>query len=233
MSIFFRKRDLVQPVSHSVTVPPLRTMFARIGMQVMEGTVVPSMIFWSILHVGGLVAGLLSALGWCYLAVVRRWAKGTALPAVLVLAALLFTTRTGIALAYHSTFMYLLTPTLNAFVLATAFAGSALLGRPLTARFARDFVGLPPAVTALPKVQQALQRLCGVWALASVINGAVSLDLLLARHYDSVMLARSVLTPVLTAGAVACCVIMGRRAMHEEGIHVHVRWRDPVVGDTR
>ena len=50
--------------------------------------------------------------------------------------ALLFTTRTGVALAFHSTFVYLLTPTINAFVLAGAFAGSALLRRPLTERFA-------------------------------------------------------------------------------------------------
>jgi intracellular septation protein A len=154
---------------HGVVMPPLRSMLASIGSQVVEGTLVPALIFWSMLHLTGLVWALLSGLAWCYLAIARRWARGTTLPAVLVVGALLFTTRTGVALAFHSTFVYLLTPTINAFVLAAAFAGSALLRRPL---------------------------------------------------------ARSLMTPVLSAVAVLCCVLMGRRALRAEGIHLHLRWRD-------
>jgi intracellular septation protein A len=211
-----------------VVMPPLRTMFRSIGAQVVEGTLVPALIFWAMLHLTGLVWALVAGLAWCYLAIARRWVRGAALPAVLVLAALLFTTRTGLALAFHSTFVYLLTPTINAFVIAAAFAGSALLRRPLTERFARDFVGLPASVTALVKVQRALRRLCVVWALVNVINGEVALQLLIADRYDAVLLARSVMTPVLTSLAVACCVLMGRRALRAEGIHLHLhlRWRD-------
>jgi hypothetical protein len=217
------------PAVQVVVMPPLRSLCRSIGLQVVEGTVVPALIFWSMLHLTGLVWALLSGLAWCYLAIARRWSRGSALPAVLVLGALLFTTRTGVAMGFHSTFVYLLTPTINAFVLALAFVGSALLRRPLTERFARDFVGLPPHVTALGKVQQVLRRLSLVWALANVVNGAVALQLLVARHYDAVMLARSLMTPILTSAAVACCVLMGRKALHAEGIHLHLRWRDPVV----
>jgi hypothetical protein len=214
------------PAVHGVVMPPLRTMLRSIGFQVVEGTLIPALIFWSMLHLTGLVWALFAGLAWCYLAIARRWLRGATLPAVLVVAALLFTTRTGIALAFQSTFVYLLTPTINAFVLAAAFAGSALLRRPLTERFARDFVGLPASVTALAKVQTVLRRLCLVWAVVNIINGWVALQLLIADRYDAVLLARSVLTPVLTAGAVACCVLMGRRALRAEGIHLHLRWRD-------
>jgi intracellular septation protein A len=210
-------------------MPPLRSMLGRISSQVVEGTLIPAAIFWSMLHLTGLVWALFAGLAWCYLAIARRWARGSALPAVLVVGALLFTTRTGIALAFHSTFVYLLTPTINAFVLAVAFAGSALLRRPLTERFARDFVGLPAHVTALVKVQTALRQLSLVWALVNIVNGWVALQLLVADHYDAVMLARSVMTPVLTSFAVACCVLMGRKALHAEGIHLHLRWRDAPV----
>lgn len=216
-------------LASGVVMPPLRSMLGSIGKQVIEGTLIPALIFWSMLHLSGLVWALFAALAWCYLAIARRWVRGTALPTVLVLAALLFTTRTGVALAFHSTFIYLLTPTINAFVLAAAFAGSALLRRPLTERFARDFVGLPAHVTALVKVQRALRRLSLVWALVNVVNGAVALQLLVADHYDAVMLARSVMTPVLSAFAIGCCVLMGRRALHAEGIHLHLRWRDHAV----
>lgn len=209
-----------------VVMPPLRTMLSGIGLQVVEGTLVPALIFWAMLHLTGLVWALLAGLAWCYLAIARRWLRGATLPAVLVVGALLFTTRTGVALAFHSTFVYLLTPTINAFVLAAAFGGSALLRRPLTERFARDFVGLPAHVTALVRVQTALRRLSLVWALVNVVNGAVALQLLIANHYDAVMLTRSLLSPVLSATAVACCVLMGRRALRAEGIHVHLRWQD-------
>jgi hypothetical protein len=201
-------------------------MLGRIGSQVVEATLIPALIFWGMLHLTGLVWALFAGLGWCYFAIARRAIKGRALPAVLLVAALLFTTRTGIALAFHSTFVYLLTPTLNAFVLAAAFLGSAVLGKPLTERFAQDFVGLPAHITALAKVRTALRRLCVVWALVNILNGWVALQLLVADHYDMVMLARSVMTPVLTSFAVACCVLMGRRALRAEGIHLHVRWKD-------
>ncbi|MCW2600561.1 MAG: Intracellular septation protein [Frankiales bacterium] len=214
------------PSPHGVVMPPLRTMLASIGLQVVEGTLVPALIFWAMLHLTGLVWALFAGLAWCYLAIAGRWARGVALPAVLVVGALLFTTRTGVALAFHSTFVYLLTPTINAFVLAAAFAGSVLLRRPLTERFARDFVGLPAHVTALVRVQRVLRRLSLVWAMVNIVNGTVALQLLVADHYDAVLLARSVLAPVLSAMAVACCVIMGRRALRDEGIHLHLRWRD-------
>ena len=57
------------------------------------------------------------------------------------------------ALAFHSAFLYLLTPTVNAFALAAVFLGSVLIRRPLTERFARDFVGLPKDVTARARMQ--------------------------------------------------------------------------------
>lgn len=209
-----------------VDMPPLRSMIGSIGSQVIEGTLIPALIFWSMLHLTGLVWALFAGLAWCYLAIVRRWAKGVALPAVLVVGALLFTTRTGVALAFHSTFIYLLTPTINAFVLAAAFAASAIVRRPLTERFAQDFVGLPAHVTGLAKVHSALRRLSLVWALVNIINGGVALQLLAANHIDGVMLARSIMTPVLSALAVVCCVLMGRKALRAEGIHLHLRWRD-------
>ena len=87
-------------LASGVVMPPLRTMLGSISKQVIEGTLVPALIFWSMLHMSGLVWALLAALAWCYLAIARRWVRGTALPTVLVLAALLFTTRTGVALAF-------------------------------------------------------------------------------------------------------------------------------------
>lgn len=217
------------PDSAEVVMPPLRSMLGSIALQVVEGTMVPALIFWAMLHLTGLVWALVAGLCWCYLAVARRWVRGTAVPTVLVLAAVLFTTRTGVALAFHSTFVYLLTPTISAFVLAAAFAGSAVLRRPLTERFARDFVGLPRHVTANVRVQTALRRLSLIWAFVNIVNGGVALQLLAARHYDAVLLARSTLTPLLTSLAVACCIVMGRRALRAEGIHLHLRWRDHPV----
>lgn len=224
------KGPVVVLSSEGVLMPPLRSMLTSIGIQVAEGTMAPALIFWAMLHLTDLVWALVAGLAWCYLAVARRWVRGSAVPAVLLLAALVFTTRTGIALAYHSTFVYLLTPSISAFVLAAAFAGSAVMRRPLTERFARDFVGLPAHVTARAKVQTALRRLSLIWAVVNILNGGVALQLLTSHHYDAVLLVRSVMTPLLTAAAVGCCLVMGRRALTAEGIHLHLRWRDRPAG---
>lgn len=207
----------------------MRSMFGRIALQVGEGTVVPALIFWAVFHLSGLDWALVAGLGWCYLALARRWFRGMALPTALVVGAALFTTRTGVALAFHSTFLYLLTPTINAFLLAGAFVVSAVVRRPLTARFARDFIGLPASVVALARVQRALRGLCAVWALVNVVSGGIALQLLVADHVDGVLLARSVLGPVLTSVAVGCCLVVGRRALRAEGVVLHVRWRDAGV----
>ncbi len=211
---------------HRVVMPPLQKMFGGIGLQLVESTLIPALIFGAMLHLTGLVWALLSGLAWCYIAVARRWVRGGALPAVLVCGTVLFTTRTGVALAFHSTFMYLLTPAINAFALAAVFAGSVLIRKPLTERFARDFVGLPTHVTTLCRVQKTLRRLALIWAGINVINGVVAVQLLLGHHYDAVLVTRSVMGPCLSGFAIACCVEMGRRTLRAEGIHLHLRWRD-------
>ena len=123
-----------------VVMPPLRTMLSGIGLQVVEGTLVPALIFWAMLHLTGLVWALLAGLAWCYLAIARRWLRGATLPAVLVVGALLFTTRTGVALAFHSTFVYLLTPTINAFVLHKITFPRLSKGRRVARWHAADWV---------------------------------------------------------------------------------------------
>ncbi len=218
-----------QAQDHGVEMPALRSMLGGIGFQVVEGTVVPAVIFWAMLHMTGLVWALVAGLAWCYLAVARRWFNGGALPAVLIVGTALFTTRTGVALAFHSTFVYLLTPAISAFVLAAVFAGSVLIRKPLTERFARDFVGLPAHVTALGRVQKTLRHLAMIWSAINIINGVVAVKLLAGAHYDGVIMVRSVMGPLLSAFAIACCILMGRRALRAEGIHLHMRWRDKDV----
>ena len=61
----------------------------------------------------------------------------------------------------------------------------------------------------------------------NAVNGGVALNLLVAGYVDGVVLARSVLAPVLIAMAVGCCLLLGRRALHAEGLSLHLRWRDP------
>ena len=217
--------------AHGVVMPPLRTMFRGIAAQVAEGTVVPALIFWAVLHTGR--AGLGAAVRPGLVLPGDRPALGARrrLPAVLVVGALLFTTRTGMALAFHSTFVYLLTPTINAFALAAGLRRVSAAA-PAADRAVRPRLrGAAAHVTALDRVQTALRRLSLVWAMVNVVSGGVALQLLVAEHYDAVLVTRSVLTPVLSAAAVACCIVMGRRALRAEGIHLHVRWQDaPAVG---
>lgn len=210
-----------------VELPPLRRVVRHAGVQVLEGTLLPTGVFWILLHVAGLQAGLIGALVWCYVAIAHRWIRGRTLPGILLLGAVMFTTRTTVALAFHSAFVYFLSPTVNAFALGVVFGGSALLGRPLAGRLARDFVQLPDRVLGRFRIQAMFRHVSLIWALVNMLNGAVALRLLAAKHIDLLLVMRSFASPALTGAAILASVWLGRKALRREGVHLRLRWSAP------
>jgi intracellular septation protein A len=216
-----------EPQHGIVELPPLRRVVSHAGVQVLEGTILPTVVFWVLLHISGLQAGLIGALVWCYLAIAHRWIRGRALPGILLLGAAMFTTRTTVALAFHSAFVYFLSPTVNAFALGVVFGGSALLGRPLAGRLAKDFVQLPDRVVRKLRIQAMFRHVSLLWATVNVLNGAVALRLLADKHLDTLLLMRSLASPLLTAVAIVASAWLGRKALKREGVHLRLRWNAP------
>ena len=111
-----------------------------------ETVVVPTLLVTILLPLTNLFVALGAALGWCYLAVLIRWLRGHRMPGTMMLCVSMLSGKACFALATGSAFVWLLQPALGSGLMALLFLGSALLGRPVTMRLARDFVHLPSHV---------------------------------------------------------------------------------------
>jgi hypothetical protein len=128
-----------------------------------ETVVVPTLLVTVLLPFTNLFVALGAALGWCYLAVLFRWVRGHQMPGTMMLCVSMLSGKACLALATGSAFVYLLQPALGSGLMALLFLGSALLGRPVTMRLARDFVHLPHHVLARGPVRAMFIQVALLW----------------------------------------------------------------------
>lgn len=210
------------PEPHAFRRPtPARVLGAvgrRLVPQLVEATLVPSLLFVAVSWAHGLPAAFVAALGWSYLALLRRLATGRAVPALLVLSTIGLTVRTAVALGSGSTFVYFVQPVLGTTALSLVFLTSALIGRPLIARFAVDFCSLSPEVTGRPGVQQLYSRLTYLWALVNLAAAATTFALLQALPVGAFVALRPPAMWTITTAGVVLTVRAAVRAAHREGL---------------
>jgi hypothetical protein len=202
-----------------VDLPPLRPALLSAGRLLIEAAVVPTVLFGVVLHLAGLRPAFAAALGWCYLTVMVRWAMRRQLPGTLVLCIGMFTGRALVALWMSSALLFLMQPVLGSLLMAALFLGSALLGRPVTVRLARDFVALPAHVLRMVGVRRMFRDIALLWGVSRVVDAAVNV-LFLHRGIDAGLLARGLFSPLFTVLTVAVCAFWGWRALRFEGIRL-------------
>jgi hypothetical protein len=200
-------------------LPPMRRAILSAVRLAIETMVVPTVLLAVLLHTAGLVPGLLGALGWCYLCVLVRWLRCRRMPGTLVLSAGVFTSRTCVALATSSVSLFLFQPILGSCAMAALFVGSALIRRPVTARLARDFIHLPAHITRMPRVQRMFRDVALLWGLSRLADAGMNLGML-HHSADTDLLARGLLSPILTAASVLVCAAWGWRCMRASGVRL-------------
>jgi hypothetical protein len=201
-------------VDHHFELPRLRELAKRAAPQVLEATLVPLGLFYLALSFLGPKGAILTALGWNYLALLRRLVRKEGFPGLLVIATLGITARSVLALASGSSglFVYFLQPSLATALVGGAFLLSVPLGRPLAERLAHDFVPMPASFLKRPIVRQLFVRISLLWALLSLANAGGTLALLLnlpLRHAHGLvgsagtfLVAKTGLSWVLTGAGV-------------------------------
>jgi hypothetical protein len=202
-----------------VELPPLRPALLRATRLLAETVLIPTALLAILLHVSGLVVAFAAALGWVYLTVAVRWFAGRRMPGTLMLCVTMLTGRACIALWLSSAVVYLIQPVLGSIFMAAIFMGSAILGRPLTLRLARDFVHLPKHVLDRHRVQKMFRDVAILWGLSRIVDAAVNYGFL-RIGVDSGLMARGVISPVLTVLTVAVCAYWGKRCLHLDGIRL-------------
>jgi hypothetical protein len=173
---------------------------------------VPTGLLYLLLHTAGLLPALVAVIGWSTVTVTIRWITGRHLPGTLLVCAGAMVARASVALALSSALVYFVQPVIASLFMAALFLGSALLGRPITRRLARDFVALPAHLRHHPGLHRVFVQTAALWGLGRLVDAGMSLGFL-HLGLDAAVLSRGVFSGILTAVMVAVCALWGMRAL--------------------
>jgi intracellular septation protein A len=206
-----------------IEVGELRPHLLRAVRIFCETVFVPTLLLFAVMHMVGLVTALSAVLGWCALTLIVRWVAGHQMPSTLLLCVGLLVGRTSLALALSSAVVYLLQPAFGSLLMAVLFLGSAAMGRPVTARLARDFIALPAHLFHREGVRRMFTQVAMVWGGSRLLDGVMSIGLL---HWgvDAGLLSRGVFSGALTTLTIVGCALWGWRSLRRLP-GVTLRWR--------
>ncbi|GIF63791.1 hypothetical protein Ais01nite_18260 [Asanoa ishikariensis] len=179
-----------------------------------ETVLVPTGLLYILLHTAGLLPALLAVIGWSVITVTIRWVSGRHLPGTLLVCSGAMIARASVALALSSALVYFVQPVIASVFMAALFLGSALLGRPITKRLARDFVALPAHLRHHPGLHKVFVQTAALWGIGRLVDAGMSMGFL-HMGLDAAVLSRGVFSGILTAVMVAVCAAWGFRALRK------------------
>lgn len=209
----------------TVEIAALRPTLIRAGRLLIETVIVPSLLMAVLLRMSGLVAAVSAALGWTALVVAVRWISDRRMPGTVLLCAGMISTRAAFALITSSAVVYLVQPLMASCFMALLFLGSALIGKPITERLARDFVNLPAEVLNRRAVRRLFTEVAILWGLSRLADAGMNLSFLHWSGVSAGLLSRGLLSPVLTGLSIALCTWWGVRSFRREGITLRLAGR--------
>lgn len=179
-------------------IPRIRDLARHALPHIIEATLIPLALFYLSLWQLGTDGAIFTALGWAYLAVLRRLILRQQIPGLLLLSTLGLTARSVLALAAHSAFVYFLQPSLATAALGGLFLFSIPAGRPLCEKLAHDFVPFPPGFLKRPAMRRVFVQITAIWALVNLINAAGAVLLLVSQPIATYLAAKTGFTATVT-----------------------------------
>lgn len=207
-----------RPSKFRVLVAVLR----RLAPDLIEASVIPTILFTVTFLTIGTVAAYMVALAWSYLSIGRRVYTSRPVPTLVLLASIGITARTALALASGSTFVYFAQPVLGKVVLSAVLMVSIITGQPLVTRFAHDFCRMSPEIDTRPAIVQLYRRLTYLWVAVNLAAAAVTVTLLLTTRSSVFVTVKPLAGATLTALGVALTVSASVRAARSEGLFAMV-----------
>jgi intracellular septation protein A len=215
------------PVGPSLRMHPSKltvvgAVVKRLVPQLIEASLIPTVLFYVFLMASGLRWAFAAALVWSYAAVGRRILGRRPIPGVLVLTTVGITMRTVVLICSGSTFMYFLQPILGTVVTGAVFGVSVLIGRPLVGRFASDFCPLSAEVESRPAVSALFRRLTYMWAGLNIAAALTSLTLLITVPVPVFVGTKTVAVWVITCIGLVVTVSAAVTTARAEGLETAI-----------
>jgi hypothetical protein len=182
--------------------------------------VVPVVLFVGFLRITGMHGALAVALAWSVGVIVHRRRSGRPVPGLVLVSTVGLVARTVLALATGSLMAYFLQPTLSTALVGLAFLASALSGKPLAERLARDFCPFDAEAASHPLLRLFFLRLSFLWAFTSMVNTGVTLWLLLTQSPTTFVLVKAMLGPLFTSVTLVVALTWFRFRMRRDGLHL-------------
>jgi intracellular septation protein A len=202
----------LRPCEH-VTLPTLLQVARRAVPQVVDGALLPLFLFVTVDRFAGLFLAMVAGLGWSAIAIVRRVAGSRRVPAMVILGTAMLGVRSTLALTTGSAFLYFLQPTVGTAVVALAFLVSVPAGRPLSGRFAGDFLTLPRELLTEPNVKQFFRRNSVMWAFVGLFNAAIAYWLLTTLATATFAITQTAIFLTVTVLAVGISILWFKRSI--------------------
>lgn len=187
-----------------VIVPNIRAVARHAVPNIVEGKLVPLVLFVVFLEFVGTMWALVMAFVWMLATIAYRVATRRRVPGLVVLSAVALGARTIAGILTGSMVVYFLQPTVTTVFVGIAFLVSVPMGRPLARKLAYDVLPFDDATKAHPLVEQFFVRLSLFWALTSLVNAGITVWLLLTQSTTTFVLVKSVLGPatgIITIGS--------------------------------
>lgn len=219
----FRKEPVApSTVSHTVLLPPWRTVLQQAGRHLVENVLAPLLVFYVVLATVGLFWAFIGALGLCYLTIAVRVARRSPVPALLLLGAALLTARSIIGIVTESAFLYFLQPSLGNFLIGVLFLLSVPFGRPLAGRLAGEFCGFPQDLISHQRLGAFFRRVSLLWAFVFCANGAVTIWMLVSVPLTRFLFLSFSSSTGLIVIAAALSLLWFRRSLRGAGMQLRV-----------
>jgi hypothetical protein len=200
----------------------LTAVVRRLAPQMIEATLIPSALCFAATLTVGLTWGVVAAATWIVVSITRRIACRAQVSALLVVATVGLSVRVGVYLLNENDFVYFVQPVMRTVATAVLFASSAVLGRPLVARFAHDFCSFDADVGSRPAIAALFRRLTYLWAGAQAVTAGVTLTLLLTVPVEVFIGAAAGATWLIIATCVVATVVDAVRTTRNDGIHTTI-----------
>lgn len=207
-------------MNHSILIPRLRDIVRHALPNVIEGRLIPLVLFIGFLEVVGTLSALLIALAWSVVTIAYRVSTGRRVPGLIVLSSVALSARTIATLVTGSMVVYFIQPTISTVLIGCAFLISIPIGRPLAQRLADDIVPLDEATKAHPLVRQFFVRLSLLWSLTSLVNAGVTIWLLMTQSTTTFMLVKSAMGPAFGFVTIATAFWWFRHAAARSQVRV-------------
>ena len=212
-----------EPGAEAPHRPSLVAVVRRVSLSLLIAVVIPAVLFYSVFALAGVWNAILAALVWSYGAIAWRAVTRRRTSGLLILAAVLLTGRTVLAVLADSTWLYFLQPVISDGVVAALFLLSLASARPVVARLAGDFYPMDYELAARPRIQRLFRHLTILWAVLALAKATLTLWLLQSQSLETFVLVKSISMLAINILAAVATI----------GLAVLVARKEGLLGSTR